>query len=366
MKKTSYVMIAVAALLLFFLIVAPAGSISSNQCSSCHGSTYSQQLDILEGNSQNSIPSTIQVGQTLTVTIVLENINNAPRYNQLSGVTATLEAKNNHFSVNPPTYNIGSLSTGTATATWQITGTSFGSDNLVITAIATNTHGSVTFADNYSPNPSITISGTASPTPTPVPTQSPTDTPAPTATPATARIPTSNPTSTPYATTTPKQLNNPTAFPTATPNQTATPSPTPTATEKTNQRHQFELDSIMLYIHPPLAVASYAFIFLFAAMVLRKANSGKTTTILGVTAWLLTLLGLLTGMLWARIAWGSYWSWDLKETLTLALFLTLSAGQTTYIEGKQKATKWLLILSCILAVATGLSSFIISGLHSFA
>ncbi len=366
MNKTSYVLIAVAAVILLSLIVAPAGSISSNQCSFCHGSAYSQQLDILEGNSQNIIPSTIQVGQTLTVTIMLENINNAPTYNQLSGVLATLAAKNNHFSVNEPTYNIGSLSTGTAAATWQITGTSMGSDQLVITATGTNTHGNVILTDNYSPNPSITINGTASPTSTPLPTQPPTDTPIPTVIPTITPNPTSNPTSTPLSTTTNKPSNNPTAFPTATPNQTAKPSPTPIGTETTNKKHQLELNSVMLYIHPPLAVIGYIFIFLFTAIILRKTNSGKTTTILGVTAWLLTFLGLLTGMLWAQIAWGSYWSWDLKETLTLVLFLTLSAGQIAYFEDKQNTTKWLLILSCVLSVITGLSSFVISGLHSFA
>jgi cytochrome c-type biogenesis protein CcsB len=32
-------------------------------------------------------------------------------------------------------------------------------------------------------------------------------------------------------------------------------------------------------------------------------------------------LVLITGAIWAQIAWGSYWSWDIKETWTLATWL---------------------------------------------
>ncbi len=70
-------------------------------------------------------------------------------------------------------------------------------------------------------------------------------------------------------------------------------------------------------------------------------------------------------MVWAQTTWGSYWSWDLKEILTLALFLALSAAQVAYFEKKQKATSWLAIIACVLVLVTGLSSFIITGLLSF-
>jgi ABC-type transport system involved in cytochrome c biogenesis permease subunit len=121
----------------------------------------------------------------------------------------------------------------------------------------------------------------------------------------------------------------------------------------------------MLYIHPPLAIASYVFIFLFAAFVIKNNFQPKKVKIAGLTAWVLALLGLLTGMLWAQIAWGSYWSWDLKESLTLALFLSLTATQVAYFEKNQKATQWLSMITCALMLATALSSFIVVGLHSF-
>jgi ABC-type transport system involved in cytochrome c biogenesis permease subunit len=126
-----------------------------------------------------------------------------------------------------------------------------------------------------------------------------------------------------------------------------------------------ELNSIMLYIHPPLAIIGYVFIFLFAILLIKKQYSQKTTTLVGVSLWLFTFLGLLTGMIWAQLAWGSYWSWDPKEIMTLVLFLTTSAGQTAYFEKKYAATKWIAIIACVLTIITASSSFIITGLHTF-
>jgi hypothetical protein len=55
----------------------------------------------------------------------------------------------------------------------------------------------------------------------------------------------------------------------------------------------------------------------------------------------------------------------IKETLTLALFLTLSAGQVAYFERKPQAAKLLLVATYILVVVTASSSFILAGLHSY-
>jgi ABC-type transport system involved in cytochrome c biogenesis permease subunit len=122
----------------------------------------------------------------------------------------------------------------------------------------------------------------------------------------------------------------------------------------------------MLYIHPPLSIIGYVFIFLFAFSLLRVKNfDKKIVKLFGVAAWIFTFLGLVTGMLWAQIAWGSYWSWDPKETLTLVLFLAVSAGEIAYFEKKPRLTKWLALSSCAVTILTALISFIIAGLHSF-
>jgi heme exporter protein C len=45
---------------------------------------------------------------------------------------------------------------------------------------------------------------------------------------------------------------------------------------------------------------------------------GAVTIKLGL---LFTTITLLTGMMWAKAAWGSYWNWDPRETTTLILWI---------------------------------------------
>ena len=237
----SIFMAAFTVAILVSLLAAPAFSVSSNQCSSCHGSSYNMQLDVVEGNSQNVIPTSIEVGQTQTVTIAIENINNAPRYDTFTSVTVTLSSQNGHFSVNPSTFNVGSLSTGTATATWKITGVSQGSDALVISASATNTHEYLQFSDSYSPSPTITVVPNSDPNYTPPPSPTPTSapTPPPPSTTDSSQL-TANPTvaTTPSPTqTTPTSTNNPTPTPNPSAQATPTTQPSPTSPRQLSPNH---------------------------------------------------------------------------------------------------------------------------------
>lgn len=236
LRPITYLMIIATIGIVASLLVAPALSASSNPCSPCHGTTYNQQLDILETNSQTKIPTTLQVGQTVTVSVAVQNTNNAAKYNQLTSVSLTLSSQNNHFTVSSPTYSVGTLSTGTTTATWQITGTSAGSDSLIITASAQNSHQNLQFTDSYSPSPILTVAAatpatTPTQAPTPTPTTNPTASPTPIpTTPASTPKPTVTPTATPAPTpiTTPAPTPKPTATPTTTPTPTSATIPTPT------------------------------------------------------------------------------------------------------------------------------------------
>src|SRR3989304_516287 len=128
-----------------------------------------------------------------------------------------------------------------------------------------------------------------------------------------------------------------------------------------------ELNSAMMFIHPPLAIAGHVSVFLCAlALFLSRGKEKRVTRFVGLAAWLLTFLGLVTGMVWAQVAWGSYWSWDPKETLTLLLFIAVSASLIVYFEKKLKIATGLSVISCILPIITASSSIIIAGLHSFA
>ncbi len=364
----TYIIMVAAVAFAVALFATPVFSLSSNQCSSCHGSTYNQQLDILEGNSQNILPSTIMVGQTASVAVAIQNINNAPPlYNQFSSVTATLSSQSGHFSVSNPNFNIGKMPTGTSIATWQITGVSQGSDVFLISSSAKTIHENLHFSDVYSPSLSITITFNPdlTPTPTPAPTTIPTSTPMPSPTPPSPSNPTAKHTPTQTQTPTQQPTNSPYTQ-TPTPTSNSNPSATPITQSPSPTSYSHSLDSQMFYIHPPIAIFGYVLIFLFAFLVLKKNYlERRITKITGMGLWLFTLLGLLTGMLWAQLAWGSYWSWGLKETLTLVLFLTASVGQVAFFEKKFDTAKWVAVFCCILVIITGLSSFIIAGLHSY-
>ncbi|MEO1262562.1 MAG: cytochrome c biogenesis protein CcsA [Bacteroidota bacterium] len=85
-----------------------------------------------------------------------------------------------------------------------------------------------------------------------------------------------------------------------------------------------------LYYHVPLWFAM--FILFFAAVVLsalylnkfdnKYDQQAKALTSVGV---LYGVLGLITGAIWAKHAWGAYWSWDVKQNMTAVGLLIYGA-----------------------------------------
>jgi ABC-type transport system involved in cytochrome c biogenesis permease subunit len=114
-----------------------------------------------------------------------------------------------------------------------------------------------------------------------------------------------------------------------------------------------------------LLPATYSFFSLPLSNCSTATAKKKITCFAGLAAWALTLSGLVSGMFWAQIGWGSYWSWDPKETSTLLLFITASISIAAYHEEKFKIAKWISLVSCLLSIVTVCISFIITGLHSF-
>ena len=115
-----------------------------------------------------------------------------------------------------------------------------------------------------------------------------------------------------------------------------------------------ELDSPMLFIHPPIALAGYLLIIIVLIQILRLMQRSFERTELSSgglakemdrlasfssLSWALNFLSLVTGMIWAQMAWGAYWSWDPKETATLILFLfvTLTHMAILALDNKAKA-----------------------------
>jgi len=87
-----------------------------------------------------------------------------------------------------------------------------------------------------------------------------------------------------------------------------------------------------------------------------------------IIGFLLLTVGIATGSIWAYSAWGSYWSWDPKETWSLISWLLYAALlHARMMKGWQgKRIAWLSIIGfvCVLFTYLGVN-FILSGLHSY-
>jgi len=86
----------------------------------------------------------------------------------------------------------------------------------------------------------------------------------------------------------------------------------------------------IFYLHVPSAWVSYlAFGVTLLGSVMFLLKKGykwdmvaEASSKLGIT---FCAVALLSGSMWAKMAWGSYWNWDPRETTTLILVLTYVA-----------------------------------------
>jgi len=80
-------------------------------------------------------------------------------------------------------------------------------------------------------------------------------------------------------------------------------------------------------------------------------------------------LGIITGAAWANYAWGTYWSWDPKETWSLITWFIyaayLHARLTRGWQGKKTAVLSIVGFAAVLFTYVGVN-YLISGLHSYA
>ncbi len=101
----------------------------------------------------------------------------------------------------------------------------------------------------------------------------------------------------------------------------------------------------------------------------KKDLDNLTTKLIAVGYPIFTAGALLFGAIWARYAWGSFWSWDPKETWALITWLVYTAYlHSRYVKRLRGA------ISAIIAVVGFLFTlftffgvnFLLSGLHSYA
>lgn len=138
------------------------------------------------------------------------------------------------------------------------------------------------------------------------------------------------------------------------------------------------LQSIWLHFHVALAIIAYGlFALSFAAgiLCLLRSNPDKDRVRLEnlITSGIalgfpFQTLVLITGAVWAEQAWGTWWSWDPKETWALVTWLIyalyLHARNTRGWDGHRAALMAVLGFVTVLFTLFGVT-FLLPGLHSY-
>jgi len=86
----------------------------------------------------------------------------------------------------------------------------------------------------------------------------------------------------------------------------------------------------IVFFHVPAAVSSFAaFAVTLAASVIFLKTGNYKRDIQAVSSakfgFAMISAALVSGSLWAKVAWGSYWNWDPRETLVLVLWFAYAA-----------------------------------------
>jgi heme exporter protein C len=129
----------------------------------------------------------------------------------------------------------------------------------------------------------------------------------------------------------------------------------------------------VFFIHTPSAWVSYlAFTITFVSSILYlKTRNFKwdfyasSSALLGL---LFCIITIITGAIWAKVAWGLYWNWDPRQTTTLVLLLAY-LGYISFRmaindkEQKARASSILGILAFISIPLSYLSTIIWATIH---
>lgn len=130
-----------------------------------------------------------------------------------------------------------------------------------------------------------------------------------------------------------------------------------------------------------MGYAGFAISFIAAISYLIALRLGGTQgnqsgvmmeTIMGRTVafgFIFLTIGIISGAVWANSAWGTYWSWDPKETWSLVTWLVYAAFlHCRYMRGWSGVrAAWISIVGFLAVLFTYFGvNFLLSGLHSYA
>ncbi len=116
-------------------------------------------------------------------------------------------------------------------------------------------------------------------------------------------------------------------------------------------------DSVrIMYVHVPsawisLAIFSLISILSFVILIFKNKNFSLVTKSLAPSGFLFNIIALVTGSIWGRPTWGTWWAWDARITsmLLLAIFYLMFILSWRIFDNNDKAIK----VSAVIAI-TGL------------
>ena len=141
------------------------------------------------------------------------------------------------------------------------------------------------------------------------------------------------------------------------------------------------LQSSWLLVHVPILIFAYGmFAVSFAAsvgfMVLRALGKKEMSTfkrldrasyMSAIAGLALLIAGIVLGAMWAKVAWGAYWSWDPKETwaiITAIVYTAYLVARGTGMKAENAAFISILGFLSVIFMYIGLA-YIIPGLHGY-
>jgi len=86
----------------------------------------------------------------------------------------------------------------------------------------------------------------------------------------------------------------------------------------------------IIFFHVPSAISSFiAFTITFISSIAFLRSDDYTKDIVASSSakfgFVMITAALLSGSIWAKVAWGSYWNWDPRETFVLILWFAYAA-----------------------------------------
>ncbi|MCU0577339.1 MAG: cytochrome c biogenesis protein CcsA [Desulfobacterota bacterium] len=123
-----------------------------------------------------------------------------------------------------------------------------------------------------------------------------------------------------------------------------------------------------------LGYAAFVLASVFGIMSLRQGDDAARTKAVAEmlenclkTGFILFTLGIVTGSVWAHVAWGRYWGWDPKETWALITWLIYTGAIHVRIRDGSMSRRFVAIL--VIGLAAVLFTYFgvnyLPGLHSY-